>query len=260
MMFKSRLLKAAIVAVAAGVLIFFGSARAAGPWRASAFRAVAPLLAGARSAAAGLSGWVGGISGRRVGALEAERVLLLARIAELQAMGQENATLRATLTLRSAGEAGALPAQAIAVVREGRDEYLILNRGTADGIGIGDIVVNQARVLGGTVVGVDLHTARAILASSPSRSIDVFIPSSNLRAIARGNNSREFIVDLVAPDAPIAVGDLIVASPRATGGRRTLLVGEIREVRQAEHEVFKTVRAVHLFDPADPAVIVLLAP
>ena len=85
------------------------------------------------------------------------------------------------------------------------------------------------------------------------------IAGADLRAIARGANSRELIIELVPQEADIRPGDLLVATPRATGGRRGILVGEVRAVREAEHEVFKTVRAVHLFDPAADDVLVLLA-
>lgn len=227
------------------------------PWRAGAFRITAPVFAAAGRGAQVIRGWVGigGAAGR-----EEEHTRLLLRLGELEAQEKENETLRAALALRSDGEEGAIPAAAIAFIREGRDEYLILNRGTADGIGIGDIVVNTGRVLGGTVVSVDPHASRVILFSSPSRSVDVTIPSAGLRAIARGSNARELSIDLVPPDAAVEAGDIVLASPRATGGRRSLLLGEIREARLAEHEVFKIVTAIHLFDPADPAVIVLLAP
>ena len=253
-------IRVVLVAAAAGVLIFFGAAPALQPWRAGLFGAVVPVLSVAGRTTAAVRGWVIGAFAGRVGALEEERGRLLARLAELEAARQENETLRAALALRGEGEAGAIPAQAIAFLREGRDEFLVLNRGTADGIGIGDVVVNTNRVLGGTVVGVDVHSARAILYSSPSRSIDVLVPAIRLRAIARGSNARELSIELVPPDAPLKAGDLLLASPRATGGRRPLLLGEVREVRQAEHEVFKAVRATHLFDPADTEVIVLLAP
>ncbi|MDP3727093.1 MAG: rod shape-determining protein MreC, partial [bacterium] len=225
------------------------------PWRAGVFQILAPVFTAAGRSAQVIRGWV---SGTGIGA--DERTTLLARLGELEALREENETLRAALALRSDGEEGAIPAAAIAFIRDGRDEYLILNRGTADGIGTGDIVVNTGRVLGGTVVSVDPHASRVILFSSPSRSVDVSIPSADLRAIARGSNARELSIELVPSDAAVKAGDIVLASPRATGGRRSLLLGEIREARQAEHEVFKIVTAIHLFDPADPAVIVLLAP
>lgn len=253
-------LKIVAVVVALGLLIFFGTADAAQFLRSGAFRLIAPAFGGTTRVARALRDRMLGFSEEQVRAWEAERGQFIQRLAELTAIRRENETLRAALALRSEGEEGAIPAEAIAFFRDGRDEYVVLNHGIADGVSVGDIVVDTRRVLGGTVVAVDPHAARAILFSSPSRSTDVTIPSADLRAIARGSNARELSIELVPPDAAVKAGDIVLASPRVTAGRRPLLLGEIREVRQAEQEVFKTVRAVHLFDPAESAVIILLAP
>lgn len=254
-----RIGKALLLAVTAGLLIFFGASHSLQPWRAGLFQAIGPVLGAASEGAGKARGWLWGFSGD-VHTWEEERARLLARLAEQEAIRAENETLRAALALRDDGEAGAIPAKAVAFLRDGRDEYLVLNRGTADGIGVGDIVVNTKRVLGGTVVAVDPRSARVILFSSPSRSTDVTLSSGDIRAVARGANARELAIELVPNDANVSTGDLVLASPRATGGRRPLLFGEIREARQAEHEVFKIVRAMHLFDPRETSVIVLLAP
>lgn len=256
-----RFLKIAAVTAALGAVLLFGAAPFFQAWRAAILSAVAPVFSGASRLAASGNGWLSGFFSGRVSRLEAERLDLMSQLAELSALRRENETLRLALALADEGETGALPARAVAFVREGRDEYLILDRGAEDGIGVGDVVINTRRVLGGTVTAVDRRTARALLVSSPSQSIDVLLPAAqDLRAIARGANARELAIELVPPDAAVAAGDIVLASSRASGGRRPLLVAEVREARQAEHEAFRRVRAVHLFDPSDTDVIVLLAP
>ncbi len=259
-MIRRQGIRILLVALSVGLLIFFSAAPQARPGRAAALRAITPIFAVTSRGGMAVRDLFFGFSRGELRSFAEERARLLGRIAELEAAGQENETLRAALALRNDGEEGAIPAHAIAFYRQGQDEYLLLDRGTADGIGIGDVVVNKERVLGGVVSAVDLKSARAVLFSSPSRAIDVFLPDPDLRAIARGSNARELAIELVPSDAAVEKGDLILASPRATGGRRALLLGEVREARQAEHEVFKIVRALHLFDPGESAVIVLLAP
>lgn len=259
MFWRRRIFAVSLVAVTVGLLVFLSGASAIRPWRERLLDGGSGIMAAFSSSGTWLAGFIGGARGERVAGLERERVLLLAEIARREAVLRENETLRRALTLRDAGEAGVLPASVIGVVREGREEFILLNRGTADGIGVGDLVIGQNRALGGAVVAVGERTSRALLLSSASRSIDVFVGASSVRAIARGNNNRELVIELVPPDAVIQPGDLITASPRAAGGRSSLLVGEVREVRPAAHEVFQAVRAVHLFDPADDDVFVLLA-
>lgn len=246
--------------IVAAFFVFLGAAAAIRPWRERLLDRGSGIMAALRSSGERLEGFIGGARGERIAALERGRVELLAEIARRDGVLRENETLRRALALRDEGEAGVLPASIVGVFREGREEFVLLDRGTSDGIGVGDLVIGANRALGGTVVAVEKRTARALLLSSPSRSIDVLIGRANVRAIARGNNNRELVIELVPPDAAIEADDLVTASPRATGGRSSILVGEVREVRPAEHEVFKAVRAVHLFDPADDDVFVLLAP
>lgn len=260
MWFRRYFSRAALVVVVAAFFVFLGAASAVRPWRERLLERGAGAMAALRTLGERLAGLTGGSRGERLMRLERERVLLLAEIARRESTLRENETLRRALTLRDAGEAGVLPALIIGVFREGREEFVLLNRGTMEGIGVGDPVIGANRVLGGTVVAVGERSSRALLLSSASQSIDVFVGVSSVRAIARGNNNRELVIELVPPDAAIQPGDLITASPRSTGGRSSLLVGEVREIRPAEHEVFKAVRAVHLFDPSEDDVFVLLAP
>lgn len=184
---------------------------------------------------------------------------MLGEIARRDEAWRENEVLRQALALREKGEEGVIPAKVIGFFREGREEFLLLDRGTASGIAAGDIVLSRTRIYGGVISAAGVNFSRATLLSSASESADVLV-GTTLRAIARGNNSRELIIDLVPQDAVIKAGDLVVASPRVTGGRTALVVGEVREAKQAENEVFKAVRAMHLFDPAIDDVLVILAP
>ena len=260
MILRRRILRMLGVAIIVGLLVFLGGSPLGGQWRVRAVDWMVPIFSAVRSGGERLLGIIGARWGRKIRELEAERTRLLAELARREELVRENEVLRTALTLRQEGEEGVMATTVVGVFREGRDEFLLLDRGTADGIGVGDLVVSRNRVLGGTVVDVGANSARAILLSSSSRSTDVIFAGRDLRAIARGNNSRELIIELVPQEAEVAVGDLLVASPRSTGGRRSILVGQVRAVRPAEHEVFKAVRAVHLFDPAEDDVLVLLAP
>ncbi|OHA09945.1 MAG: hypothetical protein A3A44_03740 [Candidatus Sungbacteria bacterium RIFCSPLOWO2_01_FULL_60_25] len=259
---KSRFGIRRIAAMLLGGALFVLVARAPAfaPLRARIAAGLTPVIIVLDRATDRLARWFDRGAGKRLGDLEHERVELLAEISRREELVRENETLREALSLRASGEAGVLPATVIGFIREGRDEYLVLDRGTADGIGVGDLVISKERALGGAVAEVSAHAAKALLSSSGAHDIEVLFAGKNIAAIARGNNNREFAIDLVPQDAAIQAGDLIVASPRATGGRRSLLLAEVREVRPAEHEVFKTVRATHLFDPTENDVLVLLAP
>lgn len=253
---KNRIVRIGLVAAVAVLLIFLGRAPVFRPWRERLTGSITPLLFRIQAGARATMDALGGSRSERIRALEAERARLLAEIAGRDEVMRENEMLRAALKIREDGEQRAITSRVVGFLREGRDEFLVLDRGARDGIGVGNIVVDSNQALGGTIVEVGDRTSRMILLTSASRSVEVSLPRINLRAIARGNNSRELVIELVPNGADLKEGDLVVASPRATGGR-PLLIGEIREAAAAEHQPFKTVRAVHFFDPAADAVLIL---
>ncbi|MBI4132906.1 MAG: rod shape-determining protein MreC [Candidatus Sungbacteria bacterium] len=269
---KPNILRIILIGLAIGAGIFLSQGETPRRWSDQLLGGAISSFTAIRHSADWIRSWLGGGASARLRTLEDERVRLLAELAHREGILRENEVLRQALSLEEQGESGVIPASAVGFFREGRDEFLLLNRGARDGIGGGDVVVSRSGVLVGSVIEAGPRFSKVALLTSPTRSIDVLLAGgelrpvpqqgsgTGLRAIARGNNNRELVIDLVPQDADIKVGDLVVASPRATGGRRSLLIGEIREVRSAEHEVFKAIRAVHLFDPREEDVVVLLAP
>lgn len=258
---RPRLLPIGLAVVIALGLLWLAASRTVRPLREAASRPFLSIARSLHAAGVGAAGLFGRGAAARIRELENERIRLLAEIAKGEALRKENELLRSVLALRRRGEEAAIPATAVAFLREGREEFLVLDRGTSDGIGIGDLVIDHRGALGGTVISVAPRSSRVILLTSASRSIDVVIPAAHdLRAIAKGNNGGELTVELVPQGTTLAIGDIILASPRSTGGRGGLLIGEVRDAGEAEQEVFKSVRALHLFDPATEGVIVLLAP
>lgn len=257
---RQYVLKIFSVVVTIGLLVFLSAGSFTASLRASALGWSSGILKAVGATATHLTGWLGGSSGKRIAELESGRVELLAALAERENLVQENETLGAALGLKQDGVLNPVPVPVIGFVRDGRDEYLLLGRGTQDGIAAGDVVVSREKVFVGTIADASSRVAHVALITSPSRSTDIEIASRNIHAVARGNNDRELIVDLVPQQSDVRTGDLVVASPRATGLAKPLLVGEVREVKQAANEVFQSVSAFHLFNPADDEVIVLAAP
>lgn len=257
MLARNSFLKVAVIGAVTAVLVFLSAGDAAKSWREKTSSWAIPLFRRANVAANSLKDLLWGPSRRRLEALEEERVRLLVEVARGQEALAENDTLRQALALKQAGEEGVIAARVVGFLRAGRDEFIALDRGTDSGVSVGDVVTDKNGALGGTILATGVGFSRVSLLSSPSRSIDVVV-ADNLKAIARGNNSRELIIDLVPASAEVKVGDIVRPSLRATGGRRGLIIGEVREAKQAENAVFKSVKALHLFDPASEEVLVLI--
>lgn len=247
MPFRRNIAHGALTLVTIGLLVFLGVAPSTLPLRENVAKVFSYALFGVRR-----------ISWQSDAAeYDRERIGLLQEIASREEYKRENALLREALHFKNDFSVSPMPAAVIGFLREGREEYLLLNRGVIDGVRQGDVVVSQNRVFVGMIASVASRVSHVLLVTSPSRSTDVSLAGTAIRAIAKGNNDRELIIDLVPQQTELKVGDLLVASPRSTGLALPILVGEVREVKQAENEIFKFVRAIHLFDPSDDEVIIL---
>ncbi len=270
MLFRKNVIRSILVAVALGLLIFLALKV---PVPGALKTLVDPLgrfWAGLWRSGLAIRGFFDRAGAGESGDAEAIRRELtraLGRVAELEA---ENETLRKTLQLR--GELGVtlVPVEVIGFAREGRDEYLMLASGAAQGLREGVIVLDGAGVLAGTITSTSQRLAKVKLLSSPSYAIEVeILPRAGsegeairppVKALARGANSRELEIQLVPQGSRISAGDLLITRELSTsGGRRVrLLVGEVREVLTGEHQVFIPIRAIHSFDPFSTDTVFVL--
>lgn len=256
-MLHVRTIRIGAVVIALGLSIFLSVSRFAEPFREFVLDGIAPVFRGFTKGTEFLTRAARGSEGERIRLLEEERIKLLQEIANREELKKENELLRGALALTASGEETVIPAFITAFLREGRDEYILINRGMDDGVTAGDVVVDHNRVLVGIVQEASRRTSRIGLITSPSQTIDVLFAGTELRGLSRGNNAKELLIELVPQDADVKIGDLIVASPRAVRGRTSLLIGQVRDVKNVEHEIFKEIRAEHLFQPSDIGVLVL---
>lgn len=261
---RRNILRIFFVAVALGLLIFFAF-RISAP---SIFDSVPGLARGLQavySAGGTLSGFL--FKDRHAfNAAEAERIRILAGQAEWILLQLENASLRQALGLGDELTRDIVPAGVAGFFREGRDEFMLIGRGRGDGLRPGLLVIDGGKILVGTVQEAGEATARVKLLSSPSSVIEVtilfsggadFSGAQSIRALAKGDNIGELIIDLVPQDALVVPGEPVFYNFES--GRK-FLVGEVREVDKGGNEAFLPVRARHLFDPFSVETVFVLVP
>lgn len=201
---------------------------------------------------AALAGWENAADGTRN-----ERVRLFADAGELVLLRQENEKLRATLRIGEATQKKVIQAHITGIGREIGDEYIFIDKGAEDGIGLDFIVLGGEKLLLGRVVEVFSRASRIRLASSPQEVTEVLILPSGVRAVSRGMQSGEMSLDLVPRESDIAMGDAVVTTEQSRYGGGWV-VGEVADVRAPDNEVFQKVLARHLFDPFSSFVFILV--
>src|SRR3989344_2631750 len=126
---------------------------------------------------------------------------LLIDKAEFLLIQKENETLRRALKLQEETKQALSDADIIGAFNEGREEYLILNRGSAAGVSEGSAVLSPEGALVGVVRTVSSEPSTVRLLASASEHLTVSILPANVNAALRGDNSGEYVISLVPADA-----------------------------------------------------------
>lgn len=179
-------------------------------------------------------------------ALKAENEELKLRIAEMEsevrqaeADRDENARLRELLELRR--QRRDLHWESARVVEQDVSNWasmLTVNKGTAQGVEVGNCVVTEAGFLVGVVAeaGVNWSTVRTILDSDTSIGATVF--RSGASAVAEGDfvlmGEGRLMLSYLGTEPDVMSGDLVVTSGLGDYYPSQLVIGYVEEVRTSD--------------------------
>ena len=172
--------------------------------------------------------------------LSSENASLQTQIIALQQQVSEIELLSALLDFARARPENAY--QAAAVI--GRDpspflHYVIINRGSDDGIRRGMPVVAQEGLVG-RVAQVTANAARVELVSDPASQVGIRLQPSDVDGVLTGSITGDLGVDLLPQDAVLQAGDLVFTSGIGGLYPNNILVGQVSSVRQEAQALFQT--------------------
>lgn len=199
-------------------------------WVASRVQAVHDLLTAPRDMQA---------LQQRNAELEAQVARLETQILAMQQQLAQMEVLSALLDFsRAHPENRYLAAQVI-----GRDpspflRYLLINRGSDDGLRRGMPVVS-AEGLVGRVAAVTANAARVQLLTDPGTRINVKVQPAGAEGLVLGSLTGEVSLDQVSLEANIQPGDVVVTSGLGGLFPPNIVIGQITGVRRLEFELFQ---------------------
>ena len=144
---------------------------------------------------------------------ELERRLLLsqAESARADALQSENDRLRELFNSRPRLRDDVLIAELIAVNTDPTRQEIVVDKGTTDGVVVGQAVIDSGGVFG-QVVEATPFTSRILLVTDPMHSIPVEVVRSDVRTIASGGGQGPHLLENISVTTDIAVGDMLVSS------------------------------------------------
>lgn len=165
-----------------------------------------------------LIGWVGSVLGSKNSLiienmqLRHKEAMLESRLQKLMAIQAENLELKSLLLSSSADEDRAMVAQILAVDTSSNRHIVIVNKGSRDGVNVGQAVLDAKGVMG-QIIDVGVMTSTVLLISDSKCGVPVRNERTGERAILVGNNSMTQLSLINLPKTSSVIkGDLLVTS------------------------------------------------
>lgn len=171
--------------------------------------------------------------------LEAEVSRLQSQVIELQQKVGETEILAALVDFSRANPESTYKGAAVV----GRDpspflHYVIINRGSNDGILRGmPVVTNQGLI--GRVDSVIADAARVQLITDPASTVNIRLQNADADAMLIGSVTGDLSLDMISQDVTVEPGDVVLTSGLGGGYPPDLIIGQILNVRKRDYELFQ---------------------
>jgi rod shape-determining protein MreC len=158
--------------------------------------------------------------------LRSENADLRRQVAQLSAAGQENDSLRQALAFERASGHRTLGANVIARGPDPISRSLTIDRGRADGVQEGMVVVAGGGLVG-RVRDVAAHSATVQTVADPASRVNAYTVKSNLEGTVVGGQGLLRMEVLARPPSAAAPGEWVLTSGIGAGYPRGLVVGQV---------------------------------
>jgi rod shape-determining protein MreC len=191
-------------------------------------------------------------------ALEAENSSLQVQIVELQQQVSE-AQLLSTLVDYERRHVDNQYTAAAVIARDVSPfmHYVIINRGSDDGLRKGMPVITQQGLVG-RIAAVTAGAARVQLINDPGSSINVILQQSEVEAVLNGLITGEIELDMISQNATIQPGDLVITSGLGGNYPANIVIGQVVTVRSDAFALFQSASVQPAVDFSQLEIVLII--
>ncbi|OGO62455.1 MAG: rod shape-determining protein MreC [Chloroflexi bacterium RBG_19FT_COMBO_47_9] len=191
-------------------------------------------------------------------ALEAENSSLQVQIVELQQQVSE-AQLLSTLVDYERRHVENQYTAAAVIARDVSPfmHYVIINRGSDDGLRKGMPVITQQGLLG-SIAAVTAGAARVQLINDPGSSINVILQQSGVEGVLNGLITGEIELDMISQNATIQPGDLVITSGLGGNYPANIVIGQVVTIRSDAFTLFQSASVQPAVDFSQLEIVLII--
>ena len=213
-----------------------------------AFRPIQDALDGAARGVASVASAITEIDRLRVdnAALRAENERLAAERTRLEEIRRENESLTALLQLRAGFDFKSTAATVIARESSEFRRLVTLDKGTDDGIAVGDVAVAAGGALAGRVTEVGPSSAKVVLLTDSGSTVIGQLTTNAATGEVVGQLGGVLIMRQIDSGETVTAGDEVVTAGIELGGGvrspypKGLLIGQVVDIRRDANDVVQT--------------------
>lgn len=173
--------------------------------------------------------------------LKKQNAMLVQRLILLQSQQHDDALLRKMLNFEdSNAHMDYLPSRVIYSDPTGLGSYIVINKGSRDGLREGMTVLDQNGYFVGSITDLTVNAARVLLMLSPSSSVAASDIKTQAQGLIEGRYAGGPELRYVLTGSKLHVNDLVVTQGQANLYPRNLLMGQITRVISSPQNVFQT--------------------
>lgn len=118
-------------------------------------------------------------------------------------------------------------------------QYIIIDKGTEDGVGFGMPVVTQQGLVG-RVDAVIASAARVKLITDSTSVVNIQLQSAEIEAQLRGSLTGDLSLDMIPLDEIVEPGDVVLTSGLGGNYPPNIFVGQVLSTQRRENALFQT--------------------
>lgn len=171
--------------------------------------------------------------------LRRENATLRTKLSEDDELRHENEVLRRQLGFGETATRRLVPAQVVGYQPDSFHQYLLIGRGSREGVEVGMAVVSEG-VLVGKISEVSVSTAKVFLVIDPEFKVNGLDQETRATGTVKGQLGTGLIMDKIAQSDAIHPGDTIITSGLGGELPKGIIIGRVESINQSDNAIFQT--------------------